>query len=121
MIEKADIELNEIEKILNKGWGSDINSMKEYLFQLSVFKARINELLSQWEAERLNKVESFIRTYESYITQMKQYEYRDRLAIYCKEANTIIFRLEKLNSVIETQIEALRTIVSFNKEELKLN
>lgn len=112
-------ELTEMEAVLKNGCGKDVVSMQDYLLKLATYKARVNELLSQWQDARLNKTEKFMQTFDQYIPTMKQYEYRDRLNIYCKEENAMIYRLERINSTIEQQTEALRSILSFIKEEIK--
>lgn len=110
-------ELTKIQDYLKTGWSNDITSQIQYLADLSVYKARVNELKVNAEKLYLNKLEQFRATDTA---GMKQYEYNDAKDVYCMEEILYRKQVDGLSSSIENQHKALITIISHSKAEMMM-
>jgi hypothetical protein len=111
-------EIDEITTKLKQGWiNNDIESQKEYLYYLSITKARVNELKSVVDSFYLKDLQIFTNNCAK---NLKQYEYKDQKELACSATLGLKSQVDNLSSTIQQQTEAIRTIISLQKEELRL-
>lgn len=111
-------EIDTMTTKLKQGWQhNDIESQKEYLYYLSVTKARVNELKSIADDFYLKDLQNFTANCAK---NLKQYEYKDQKELACSATLGLKSQIDNLSSTIQQQTEAIRTIISLQKEELRL-
>lgn len=111
-------EIDEMTDKLKHGWkNNDIESQKDYLYYLSITKARVNELKSIADSFYLLDLQKFT---DNCGKNLKQYEYRDQKELACHATLGLKSQIDNLSSTIQLQTEAVRTIISLQKEELRL-
>ena len=111
-------ELTDIQEYLKQGWANDIGSQIQYLTDLSIYKARVNELKVEAEKAYLNKLAIFQNVTD--VSKMKQFEYRDIKDVYCKDEILNKLTCDTVSGTIETQHRALITIISHAKAEMQM-
>ena len=107
-------ELQEIQDYLETGWGDTIGEMVEYLKRILTWHARLSFLQVEANTVLTSKRGAFRKEHD--IDKLKQYQYKDVLDDYCSAEQYQSSWIEGLLKTISKQSEALRTIISYEKD-----
>lgn len=111
-------EINKIYELLVKGWGSEVSEMMKYLKEILTYYARLTELQNQANEALIRKRGAFRAEHDT--KELKQYQYKDVLDCFCIDEIKHLEFIEGLLKTISKQSEALRTIISAEKNLINL-
>ncbi len=107
----------EIYEYLQKGWGNDSQSQKEYMQKLCSYKAYINQMKAFIEEIYLEKISEFVESTKE--KKLKNYETADKKTAFCKNELILKAKIDRISSSINHSIDGLKAILFLQGQEVK--
>ena len=120
LLEKYSEELNNMQQYLEITVGDDPGEISERLSSIAVYMARTGHLLAEAKMELDQARVSAYSTHVGTIGKLPATVSKMFIESVTDQQNRLVYWVDRLNSACIHQGDILRTLLSFQKENLKL-